>query len=91
MARSKLKRGPWAEPHDPTQIYISGPTMLIDRETKIRVGTDYYLPNALLGYGAGWWVVLRIMQNSIEFQQHHTGLIEKFKKADLKIHLQFVL
>ncbi len=89
MARSKLKRGKWTEPHDPMQICISGPTMLIDRDTKIRVGTVYYLPAAMLGYdSAGYWVALRILEKTIEFQQPHGGRIEKFKKADILVHLK---
>ncbi len=88
MARSKLKRGKWAKPHDPMQIYISGPTMLIDSETKIRVGTDYYLCGALAGLDAGWWIALRVLENRIEFQHRRTGRIEKFTKAEILQHGQ---
>ena len=85
MARSKLKRGKWAQPHDPTQIYISGPTMLIDRETKIRVGKEYFLPAEISKREAGWWIALRVLNNRIEFQANNTGRIGKFKKTDLHI------
>ena len=88
MAGSKLKRGPWTEPYDPMQVRISGPTMLVDRETKIRVGHEYYIPAALTGKYTGWWLALRILKKRIEFQQGHTGRIEKFKKADILVHLK---
>ena len=85
MARSKLKRGGRAQPHDPMQIYISGPTMLIDDQTRIRVGQEYFVPAEISELEAGWWTATRVLANRVEFQQHRTGRFEKFKKADLRI------
>jgi hypothetical protein len=77
MVRSKLKRGKWAEPHDPMQIYISGPTLLVDRETGIRVGTEYMID----GYV---WTATRILDNRIEFQQNLSGAMSKRFRSDAK-------
>ena len=75
MARSKLKRGERAEPHDPLQIRISGPTVLVDSETGYRVGA------------VCWWdgrlacTVTRFLKHSIEVQMHDTGRFAKLPRG----------
>ncbi len=82
MARSKLKRGKWAQPHDPTQIYISGPTMLVDPGTKIHVGWEYLMPRRFGLVGSGPWTATRILDNRIEFQCQANGNLTKVQKAE---------
>ncbi len=73
MARTKLKKGPWAEPFKIPPIRISGPTFMDDEETGIRVGRQYLID--------GVWTATRILKDRIEFQNNLTGRAEKFSKA----------